>query len=62
MKQLGLGFDIQSCVGVFSVQIYGFHADRKFSGNGFAVVAEQYLVDHLALSLCEQACSKAFEG
>jgi hypothetical protein len=62
LKQLCFGFYIRFSVGVFSVQLYGFRADRKFSGNGFAAVAEQYSVDHLALSLCEQACSKAFEG
>ena len=62
LKQLCLGFAIQFRVCLFSVQLYGFHADRKSSGNGFAAVAEQYSADHLALSLCEQACSKAFEG
>jgi hypothetical protein len=62
MKQLCLGFDIQFCVGMFSVQLYGFHADRKSRGNGFTAVAEQYLANDLALSLRKQACSKAFEG
>ena len=62
MKQLGLSFDIQFCIGMFSVQLNGLHADRKSRGNRFAAVAEQYLANNLALSLGKQVLSKAIEG